>query len=128
AEQNRARAANWKRSYMNELAHPASPAHALEAEIAPEEREAQIAKLRDTVLEKLTYSVGKDRNAASERDWFIAVALAARDRIVDDWMVSVRGNYRDNRRRVYYLSLEFLIGRLLMDALSNLDLVEPMRA
>jgi len=113
---------------MNELAHPASPAHALEAEIAPEEREAQIAKLRDTVLEKLTYSVGKDRNAASERDWFIAVALAARDRIVDDWMVSVRGNYRDNRRRVYYLSLEFLIGRLLMDALSNLDLVEPMRA
>ncbi len=80
------------------------------------------------MLEKLTYSVGKDRNAASDRDWFVAVALAARDQIVNDWMVSVRGNYRENRRRVYYLSLEFLIGRLLIDALTNLQLVEPMRA
>ncbi|MBB4197337.1 glycogen phosphorylase [Rhodoblastus sphagnicola] len=87
-----------------------------------------IAKLRDAVLEKLTYSVGKDRNAASERDWFIAVALAVRDRMVDNWMTSVRGNYRDNRRRVYYLSLEFLIGRLLVDSLTNLGIVEPMRA
>jgi glycogen phosphorylase len=101
---------------------------AAEMELSPEEREAQIVQLRAAVVEKLTYHVGKDRNAASERDWFVAVALAARDRIVDDWMKSVRGNYRDNRRRVYYLSLEFLIGRLLIDALTNLDLVEPMRA
>ena len=87
-----------------------------------------VARLREAVLEKLTYSVGKDRNAASERDWFMAVALAARDEIVDHWLVSVRGNYRDNRRRVYYLSLEFLIGRLLVDSLSNTGLLEPMRA
>jgi starch phosphorylase len=90
--------------------------------------EAAVAKLREVVLEKLIYSVGKDRNAASERDWFIAVALAVRDRMVDNWMTSVRGNYRDNRRRVYYLSLEFLIGRLLVDSLTNLGIVEPMRA
>jgi starch phosphorylase len=113
---------------MNELAHPPLPTHAPEAEISPEEREAEIARLRGAVLEKLTYSVGKNRDAASERDWFIAVALAARDRVVDAWMVSVRANYRDNRRRVYYLSLEFLIARLLIDALANLGLVEPMRA
>ncbi len=113
---------------MNELTRHALTIQAAESENAGEEREAQIVRLRDAVLEKLTYSVGKDRNAASERDWFVAVALAARDRIVNDWMVSVRGNYRDNRRRVYYLSLEFLIGRLLIDALTNLDLVEPMRA
>ncbi len=87
-----------------------------------------VGHLRDAVLEKLKYSVGKDRNAASERDWFMAVALAARDRIVDDWLNAVRRNYRDNRRRVYYLSLEFLIGRLLIDSLSNTGLLEPMRA
>jgi starch phosphorylase len=113
---------------MNELTRHALTVQAAESETANEDREAQIIRLRDAILEKLTYSVGKDRNAASERDWFVAVALAARDRIVNDWMVSVRGNYRDNRRRVYYLSLEFLIGRLLIDALTNLDLVEPMRA
>jgi starch phosphorylase len=112
---------------MNELTLHALSAHASETEKA-EEREAQVTRLRDAVLEKLTYSVGKDRNAASDRDWFVAVALAARDRIVNEWMVSVRGNYRDNRRRVYYLSLEFLIGRLLIDGLTNLGLVEPMRA
>ena len=40
--------------------------------------------LREAVLEKLTYTVGKDRNSASPRDWFIATALAVRDRIVDN--------------------------------------------
>jgi starch phosphorylase len=95
---------------------------------APAEHALLVSQLREAVLEKLNYSVGKDRNTASERDWFVAVALATRDRIVNDWMRSVREAYRENRRRVYYLSLEFLIGRLLIDSLTNLDLVEPMRA
>src|SRR5208282_1169892 len=111
---------------MNEF-YPADSAEPA-SETANANGEDLVARLRAAVLEKLTYSVGKDRNAASERDWFMAVALAARDRIVDDWLTSVRGNYRDNRRRVYYLSLEFLIGRLLVDSLSNTGLLEPMRA
>ncbi|MCW2282253.1 starch phosphorylase [Rhodoblastus acidophilus] len=90
--------------------------------------ESAAAMLREAVLEKLAYSIGKDRNAASERDWFVAVALATRDRMVDNWMITVRANYKESRRRVYYLSLEFLIGRLLIDSLTNLGLVEPMRA
>ena len=89
--------------------------------------EALAAKLREAVLEKLTYSVGKDKNTASERDWFMAVALAARDRVTERWLASVRQTYAENRRRVYYLSLEFLIGRLLVDALTNTGLMEPMR-
>ncbi|MGO9428445.1 glycogen/starch/alpha-glucan phosphorylase [Rhodoblastus sp.] len=111
---------------MNELYPAVSTEQASESALGA--GDDLVARLRAAVLEKLTYSVGKDRNAASERDWFMAVALAARDRIVDDWLTSVRGNYRDNRRRVYYLSLEFLIGRLLVDSLSNTGLLEPMRA
>ena len=91
-------------------------------------QEEDVASLRRAVLAKLTYSVGKDPNVASERDWFVATALAVRDRITDRWMQSTRDSYQDNRKRVYYLSLEFLIGRLLIDSLSNLGLVEPMRA
>jgi starch phosphorylase len=113
---------------MNELASPAAHGQDPEIDASAEDRAARITQLRDAVLEKLNYSVGKDRNTASERDWFIAVALATRDQIVADWMRSVREAYRENRRRVYYLSLEFLIGRLLTDSLTNLGLVEPMRA
>ena len=84
--------------------------------------------LRDAVLARLTYSVGKDQTVATERDWFVATALAVRDRIVDSWMSSTRETYAHDRKRVYYLSLEFLIGRLLFDSLNNLGLVEEMRA
>jgi starch phosphorylase len=84
--------------------------------------------LREAVLAKLTYSVGKDPVAASQRDWFLAVAFATRDIIVDRWMHSTRETYQDDRKRVYYLSLEFLVGRMLFDAMTNLGIVEPMRA
>jgi starch phosphorylase len=83
--------------------------------------------LREAVLAKLTYSVGKDPVAASQRDWFLAVAFATRDIIVDRWMHSTRDTYQDDRKRVYYLSLEFLIGRMLFDSMTNLGIVEPMR-
>jgi len=55
------------------------------AEATPRRRKTDdpIEGLRHLVLEKLKYVVGKDKNAASDRDWFIAVALAARDSIVN---------------------------------------------
>src|SRR5262245_13443492 len=86
-----------------------------------------IALFRAAILDKLTYAVGKDRRSAADHDWFIATALAVRDRVVDRWMDSTRKTYREGRKRVYYLSLEFLIGRLLFDTLSNLGLVATVR-
>jgi glycogen phosphorylase len=86
------------------------------------------AELKDAILAKLTYAIGKDVVAASQRDWFLAVAFATRDIIVDRWMNSTRETYADDRKRVYYLSLEFLIGRMLFDAMTNLGIVEPMQA
>ncbi len=91
-------------------------------------RKDDIATLRSSVLAKLTYSVGKDPVVAEDRDWFVATALAVRDRIVDRWVNSTRLTNAQRRKRVYYLSLEFLIGQLLMDALNNLGLTELMRA
>jgi starch phosphorylase len=87
----------------------------------------EIVALRETVLAKLTYAIGKDPRAAREHDWFIATALAVRDRLVDRWMASTRRTYTEKRKRVYYLSVEYLIGRLLFDALGNLGLTESMR-
>jgi glycogen phosphorylase len=84
------------------------------------------AELKASVLAKLTYSVGKIPEAASPRDWFLAVAFATRDIIVERWMESTAAAYTDGRKRVYYLSLEFLIGRLLFDAMTNVGVAEPM--
>jgi glycogen phosphorylase len=84
--------------------------------------------LRDALIRKITYEAGKDPTTASEWDWFIAAASVTRDRIVDRWLPSTRLNATQGRKHVYYLSLEFLIGRLLFDSLSNLGLVETMRA
>ena len=91
-------------------------------------QDEDVAALRDAVIAKLTYAVGKDPIVASQHDWFLATALAVRDRIVDRWFASTRTAYREKRKRVYYLSLEFLIGRLLNDSLNALGLTESMRS
>ncbi|HQU01345.1 MAG TPA: glycogen/starch/alpha-glucan phosphorylase, partial [Acetobacteraceae bacterium] len=79
------------------------------------------------ILEKLNYGVGKNAIAASDHDWFVATALAVRDRIVERWIDSTTETYKQERKRVYYLSLEFLIGRLLFDALTNLGMTDLTR-
>ncbi|WP_249678303.1 glycogen/starch/alpha-glucan phosphorylase [Pseudomonas abieticivorans] len=90
-------------------------------------REAEVADFKAAVLAKLTYAVGKDPDHAFDHDWFEAIALAARDHMVEHWMDHTRQIYRKGQKRVYYLSLEFLIGRLLYDSLSNLGLLDIAR-
>lgn len=82
------------------------------------------AVLRDTILEKLKYDIGKDPAHATTHDWRVALSLAIRDQIVDPWFEATRKAYADQHKRVYYLSMEFLIGRLLQDAIANLGLMD----
>jgi starch phosphorylase len=84
--------------------------------------------LRDRILDALLHRIGKDERAAKPHDWLAATIYTVRDQIIDQWMASTRAMHSAGAKRVYYLSLEFLIGRLLRDALSNLDLNEEMRA
>jgi starch phosphorylase len=84
--------------------------------------------LKQAILGKLVYSVGKDPHNATSHDWFFATTLAVRDRIVDGWMDAIRRAYAQDEKRAYYFSLEFLIGRLLGDAMRNLGLIEPVTA
>jgi starch phosphorylase len=95
--------------------------------IAIPAEDEDVSALRDSVVAKLTYAVGRDPIVATDRDWFIATALAVRDHVVERWMASTRANYTSQRKRVYYLSLEFMIGRLLFDSLNNLGLAGRMR-
>jgi starch phosphorylase len=86
-----------------------------------------VAALEQAILAKLRYAVGKDPAHARTHDWYVATVLALRDRVVDRWLATTRRTRSESRKRVYYLSLEFLIGRLLTDTASNLGLTEDCR-
>ena len=88
---------------------------------------SHVDAVRANIIHKLTYAIGKDPVVAKRHDWLRATILALRDSIIDQWMASTRKSYQDQAKRVYYLSLEFLIGRLLRDALSNLELTETFQ-
>ena len=76
--------------------------------------------LADKIYDALLHRIGKDAHAARPHDWMAATILSVRDDIIDRWMESTRSSHASGAKRVYYLSLEFLIGRLLRDAISNL--------
>jgi starch phosphorylase len=103
-----------------------SPTATPEQTPAPADADA-VAAFRATVVNKLLYSVGKDTSHARERDWYVATALATRDQVTGHWMEATRRTYQSGPKRVYYFSLEFLIGRQLMDALGNLGLTDVAR-
>jgi starch phosphorylase len=94
----------------------------------PARRGLTAEALQAEILEKLTYFIGKDPIVARPHDWLKATIYAVRDRIIDQWMESSRETWRTSNKRVYYLSLEFLIGRLLRDAMSNIGVMEHVRA
>ncbi len=83
--------------------------------------------IRHDVIDRLTYLVGKNRVMANNRDWLNATAYVARDHMVDNWMKTAQSYYKNDVKRVYYFSLEFLMGRSLMNSLLNLNLDETTR-
>jgi len=93
----------------------------------PEPRAVTVEALREEILEKLTYYVGKDPIVARPHDWLKATIRAVRDHVIDTWMESSRETWQTGDKRVYYLSLEFLIGRLLRDSIINLGLMDTVR-
>src|SRR5258708_16230197 len=90
--------------------------------------ETSVAEIRGAILSKIVLAAGKDVNQATRHDWYIAAALTVRDRIVHRWLRSQRNMRKNGSKQVCYLSLEFLIGRLFGDALTNLSLTDLFRA
>src|SRR5258705_5218733 len=90
--------------------------------------ELALAEIKGAILAKLRLAIGKDAGMATRHDWYKAAALALRDRIVHHWLTAEKQSYDAGRKRVYYLSLEFLIGRLVTDALNNMGLLPVFEA
>ena len=83
--------------------------------------------IRDGLLSYMVQHVGKDPAFASPRDWFYAVAYLLRGILSDRYIRAGRTLYDKNVKRVYYLSMEYLIGRSLTKQLLDLGLYDRMR-
>lgn len=86
-----------------------------------------VSDIKSSILTKIILAAGKDPSYATQRDWYTAAAITLRDRIVHQWLRSDQNAQRIGEKRVCYLSLEFLIGRLFVDAVSNLGLLDEFK-
>jgi len=82
--------------------------------------------LKHSIANRLEYSSGKDLYTATSRDWYHACAWAIRDRLMERWMETMRSYYRADTKRVYYLSLEFMIGRTMSNSALNLGMCDEL--
>lgn len=78
-----------------------------------------VESLKKSFIHHMEYSLAKDEFSATRHDCFKSLALLARDRLVERWIETQQAYYRDDAKRVYYLSLEFLMGRALGNCLIN---------
>lgn len=86
-----------------------------------------VEALRRSISNRLVYVVGKDLRSATQRDWLFAVFYTVRDRIMNRWRESLAQAEAQDTKRVYYLSMEFLTGRALTNAMLAADIYEPIK-
>lgn len=86
-----------------------------------------VPAFKRAISNKLMYTVGKDPVSALPQDWLHAVSYAVRDHLVERWMKTTRAQYAQDVKRVYYLSMEFLIGRTFSNAILALELMPTIR-
>uniref|UniRef100_A0A8C1IRX0 Alpha-1,4 glucan phosphorylase n=1 Tax=Cyprinus carpio TaxID=7962 RepID=A0A8C1IRX0_CYPCA len=81
-----------------------------------------VADLKTNFNRHLHFTLVKDRNVATKRDYYFALAHTVRDHLVGRWIRTQQHYYEKDPKRVYYLSLEFYMGRTLQNTMVNLAL------
>ena len=83
-----------------------------------------VADLQRSFLRHLQYTLVKDKYSATKADLYLALAHAVRDVLVNRWLDTQQSYYINDAKRVYYISMEFLMGRALGNSLINLGIME----
>ena len=86
-----------------------------------------VSALKRAICNKLVYQIAKNPSSARSEDWLHAVSYAVRDHLVGRWMETIGSDYEQDVKRVFYLSMEFLIGRTFSNAMLALDLMPTVR-
>ncbi|KAL3188580.1 hypothetical protein MRX96_022585 [Rhipicephalus microplus] len=81
-----------------------------------------VTNVKKTFIRHVHYTLVKDRNVATPRDYFFALAYTVKDHLVGRWIRTQQHYYEKDPKRVYYLSLEFYMGRSLTNTMVNLGI------
>ncbi len=84
--------------------------------------------MKESILEHLRLTLAHDPSIATSRDWWTCISLAVRDRMVTNMIETQATHFKTRTRRVYYLSLEYLMGRMLVNNMHNAGLYDESRA
>ena len=95
--------------------------------VKSEPQRVSTAKIKEFVLRHLHYTLGKDVYSATKRDWFVSAVFTVRDYLMEKWLETHRSYHYEDAKRVYYLSMEFLIGKTLANSLINTGMEEELR-
>lgn len=85
------------------------------------------ASMKDSILQHLRYTLAHNPEQATQRDWWLCVSLAVRDRLVDNMIDTQQTHYEANTRRCYYLSMEYLMGRMLVNNMYSAGIYNETR-
>lgn len=87
-----------------------------------------VEALKHSIAYKLMFTIGKDPVIANKHEWLNATLFAVRDRLVERWLRSNRAQLSQETRQVYYLSMEFLIGRTSLTRCSRWAFMMTLKA
>ncbi len=93
----------------------------------PWAKSTSIEALKQSFEFHLKYSLADDRLSATDMDLYHSLALSVRDRLIDKWLQTQHLYYEQDAKRVYYLSMEFLVGRWLTNSLINLGFYDEFQ-
>ncbi len=74
----------------------------------------------------LEFSLAKDRYSVTKLDFFKCIALTVRDRLFERWIETQQAYYEEDVKRIYFISMEYMMGRLLGNNMMNLDLTKTI--
>jgi len=104
-----------------------SPMHST-GPVAVSHPHVNIADLQRSFLRHLQYTLVKDKYSATTADLYLALSHAVRDMLVERWLDTQQSYYINDAKRVYYISMEFLMGRTLGNSLINLGIMDQWEA
>jgi starch phosphorylase len=99
-----------------------SPNSAIDFKWALRFKGKTVEDIRRGFLSNLEYNLARDRYSLTLYDEFLSLSYTVRERLIERWIASQQRYHEENVKRVYYLSMEFLLGRLLSDNFINLQI------